>query len=137
MDLYSASEEFGWKFYTRGIATQMLLTTENRLDAQVLKRIEANFSEDPDAPLESIFRTRVLEQDHKPVHTHGKYDPEGILEHVHNTIEVEVDVTAIPASLDLDIEGLMAGDSKTASEVTLPEGVILKSDPKMTVIHLS
>ena len=74
---------------------------------------------------------------HVPVHTHGKYDPEGILEHVHNTIEVEVDVTAIPASLDLDIEGLMAGDSKTASEVTLPEGVILKSDPKMTVIHLS
>jgi len=72
-----------------------------------------------------------------PVHAHGKYDPEGILEHVHNTIEVEVDVTAIPASLDLDIEGLMAGDSKTASEVTLPAGVILKSDPKMTVIHLS
>ena len=74
---------------------------------------------------------------HVPVHAHGKYDPEGILEHVHNTIEVEVDVTAIPASLDLDIEGLMAGDSKSASEVTLPEGVILKSDPKMTVIHLS
>ena len=68
MDLYSASEEFGWKFYTRGIATQMFLTTENRLDAQVLKRIEANFSEDPDAPLESIFRTRVLEQGLKPVH---------------------------------------------------------------------
>ncbi len=74
---------------------------------------------------------------HVPVHTHGKYDPEGILEHVHNTIEVEVDVTAIPASLDLDIEGLMAGDSKSASEVTLPAGAILKSDPKMTVIHLS
>ncbi|MBM3655759.1 MAG: 50S ribosomal protein L25/general stress protein Ctc [Actinobacteria bacterium] len=74
---------------------------------------------------------------HVPVHAHGKYDPEGILEHVHNTIEVEVDVTSIPASLDLDIEGLMAGDSKSASEVTLPEGVILKSDPKMTVIHLS
>ena len=74
---------------------------------------------------------------HVPVHAHGKYDPEGILEHVHNTIEVEVDVTAIPASLDLDIEGLMAGDSKTASEVTLPAGVIRKSDPKMTGIHRS
>ena len=72
-----------------------------------------------------------------PVHTTGKHDVDGILEHMHNTIEVEVDVTAIPASLDLDIEGLMAGDSKTASEVTLPAGVILKSDPKMTVIHLS
>jgi len=58
---------------------------------------------------------------HVPVHAHGKHDPEGILEHVHNTIEVEADVTAIPASLDLDIEG----------------GVVLKSDPKMVVIHLS
>ena len=68
---------------------------------------------------------------------HGKHDPEGILEHVHNTIEVEADVTSIPASLDLDIEGLAAGDSKTAGEVVLPAGVTLKSDPKMVVIHLS
>ena len=72
-----------------------------------------------------------------PVHTHGKHDPEGILEHVHNTIEVEADVTAIPSSLDLNIEGLAAGDSKTAADVALPAGVTLKSDPKMVVIHLS
>ena len=31
----------------------------------------------------------------------------------------------------------MAGESKTASEVILPEGVKLISDPKMTVVHLS
>ena len=72
-----------------------------------------------------------------PVHTSGKHDPEGILEHVHNTIEVEVEATAIPSHLDLDITGLMAGESKTALEVVLPEGVVLKSDPKMTVVHLS
>ena len=72
-----------------------------------------------------------------PVHASGKYDPEGILEHVHNTIEVEVEATAIPSHLELDITGLMAGESKNASDVVLPEGVILKSDPKMTVVHLS
>lgn len=72
-----------------------------------------------------------------PVHASGKYDPEGILEHVHNTIEVEVEATAIPSHLELDITGLMAGDSKTAADVVLPEGVVLKSDPKMTVVHLS
>ena len=72
-----------------------------------------------------------------PVHTSGKHDPEGILEHVHNTIEVEVDVTSIPNFLDLDITGLMAGDSKIASDVVLPEGMTLKSDPKMVVVHLS
>lgn len=32
---------------------------------------------------------------------------------------------------------MMAGESKTASEVVLPEGVKLISDPKMTVVHLS
>lgn len=72
-----------------------------------------------------------------PVHASGKYDPEGILEHVHNTIEVEVEATAIPSHLELDITGLMAGESKNAEDVVLPEGVVLKSDPKMTVIHLS
>ena len=72
-----------------------------------------------------------------PVHTTGKHDPEGILEHVHNTIEVEVDVTSIPQFLELDITGLMAGDSKLAEDVALPAGMSLKSDPKMVVAHVS
>ena len=72
-----------------------------------------------------------------PVHTSGKHDPEGILEHVHNSIEVEVEATSIPQFLDLDITGLMAGDSKLAEDVVLPAGVVLKSDPKMVVVHLS
>ena len=72
-----------------------------------------------------------------PVHTEGKYDQDGILEHTNNSIEVEVDVTNIPAFLMLNMEGMMAGESKTASEVILPEGVKLISDPKMTVVHLS
>jgi large subunit ribosomal protein L25 len=63
--------------------------------------------------------------------------PEGILEHVHNTIEVEVDVTSIPQFLELDITGLMAGDSKLAEDVVLPAGITLKSDPKMVVAHVS
>ena len=72
-----------------------------------------------------------------PVHTEGKYDQDGILEHINNSIEVEVDVTNIPAFLMLNMEGMMAGESKSASEVILPEGVKLISDPKMTVVHLS
>jgi len=72
-----------------------------------------------------------------PVHTEGKYDQDGILEHTNNSIEVETDVTNIPAFLVLSMEGMMAGESKSASEVVLPEGVKLISDPKMTVVHLS
>ena len=72
-----------------------------------------------------------------PVHTEGKYDQDGILEHTNNSIEVETDVTSIPAFLMLSMEGMVAGESKFASDVVLPEGVKLISDPKMTVVHLS
>ena len=72
-----------------------------------------------------------------PVHTDGKFDQDGILEHVHNSIEVKVPVTNIPAFLKLDLTGLMAGESRYAGDVELPEGVVLVSDPKMVVAHLS
>ena len=71
-----------------------------------------------------------------PVHTYGKHDPDGILEHVHNTVEIEVETTNIPAELKLNIEGLKAGESKAAADVELPAGAKLVSDPKMTVVHL-
>jgi len=62
---------------------------------------------------------------HVPVHTEGKHDPDGILEHVHNTIEVETEATNIPKFLVLDIEGMKAGTFKLASDVVLPAGVTL------------
>lgn len=71
-----------------------------------------------------------------PVHTYGKHDADGILEHVHNTVEVEVEATNIPSELKLNIEGLKAGESKSAVDVELPAGAKLVSDPKMTVVHL-
>ena len=63
-------------------------------------------------------------------------DADGILEHVHNTVEVEVEATSIPAELKLSLEGMKAGESKHASDVELPAGAKLVSDPKMTVVHL-
>ena len=72
-----------------------------------------------------------------PVHTDGKFDQDGILETVHTSIEVEAEATAIPNFLNLDMTGLMAGESLYAENVPLPAGVTLVSDPKMTVVHLS
>ena len=72
-----------------------------------------------------------------PIHTFGKYDQDGILEHVNNAVEVEVEATSIPSHLELDMEGLAAGASLYAGDVKLPEGVTLASDPKMIVVHLS
>jgi large subunit ribosomal protein L25 len=72
-----------------------------------------------------------------PVHTSGEFDRDGILEHNHNSIEVETEATSIPNFLELDMTGLQAGSSLYAADVKLPAGVILISDPKMAVVHLS
>jgi len=74
---------------------------------------------------------------HVPIHTEGKHDPDGILEHVHNTLEVEAEATAIPKFLTLDIEGMVAGTSKHASDVVLPAGTILISPANTIIVHLS
>jgi large subunit ribosomal protein L25 len=72
-----------------------------------------------------------------PVHTEGKHDPDGILEHQHNSIEVEAEATAIPKFLVLDIEGMAAGTSKHASDVVLPAGTTLVSPANTVIVHLS
>ena len=72
-----------------------------------------------------------------PVHTEGKHDPDGILEHVHNTIEIEAEATSIPKFLTLNIEGMKAGTSLHASDVVLPAGVTLVTEASATVVHLS
>jgi large subunit ribosomal protein L25 len=72
-----------------------------------------------------------------PVHTEGKYDQDGILSHVNNTVEVEADVTNIPQFLTLDLTDMKAGETKFASDVKLPADVKLISDPHMAVAHLS
>ncbi len=72
-----------------------------------------------------------------PVHAIGEHDRDGILEHVHNSIEVRVEATAIPSFLEVSIEGMHSGESRYASDVKLPAGVELESDPKTIVVHLS
>ncbi|MEN9687181.1 MAG: hypothetical protein RL381_193, partial [Actinomycetota bacterium] len=66
-----------------------------------------------------------------------KHDPDGILEHVHHTIELEAEATSIPKFVTLDIEGMAAGTSKYASDVVLPAGTTLAGDPKTVIVHLS
>ena len=72
-----------------------------------------------------------------PVHTEGKHDPDGILEHQHNTVEVECEATSIPKFLVIDIEGMTAGTSRFASDVVLPAGITLISPANTVTVHLS
>ena len=71
-----------------------------------------------------------------PVHTEGKHDPDGILEHQHNSIEIEAEATSIPKFL-VDIEGMTSGTSTYASDVVLPEGTTLVSPANTIIVHLS
>lgn len=66
-ELYAAAEEYARKYYTKGHASQTWLTTEHRLAPEVLKRLEASFEENPNDSLDALFRTRILEQNLKPV----------------------------------------------------------------------
>ena len=72
-----------------------------------------------------------------PVHTESKHDPDGILEHHHNTIEIEAEATSIPKFLVVDIEGMASGTSRYASDVVLPAGTTLISPTNTIIVHLS
>jgi len=70
------------------------------------------------------------------VRTDGKIAPGGLLEHVHDTIAIEADATKIPSELSVDVEGLEVGSSVRASDVVLPEGVVLVADADLVLLHV-
>jgi large subunit ribosomal protein L25 len=70
------------------------------------------------------------------VRTDGKIAPGGLLEHVHDTIAIEADATKIPSELSVDVEGLEVGSSVRASDVALPEGVVLVAEADLVLLHV-
>ncbi len=70
------------------------------------------------------------------VRTDGKIAPGGLLEHVHDTIAIEADATKIPSELAVVVEGLEVGSSVRASDVVLPDGVVLVADPDLVLLHV-
>lgn len=72
-----------------------------------------------------------------PVLTEGEPAPGGnLLEHVLNALPVEAEATHIPESVTVSVEGLEAGASITAADVTLPSGVTLGVEPDAVVIQV-
>jgi large subunit ribosomal protein L25 len=53
-----------------------------------------------------------------------------------NTLEVEADVSNIPESIEVSVEGLVIGTQVLAGAVPLPEGTVLKSDPELLVVNV-
>ena len=53
-----------------------------------------------------------------------------------STVEIESDVQSIPEQLTISIEGAEIGTQFTAGAISLPDGVVLISDPEMLVVNV-
>jgi large subunit ribosomal protein L25 len=72
-----------------------------------------------------------------PVLTEGELAPGGnLLEHVLGTLTVEAEATHIPESVTVSVEGLAAGASIHAKDITLPKGAKLAVDEDAVVIQV-
>ncbi|MFG3050246.1 50S ribosomal protein L25/general stress protein Ctc [Kitasatospora sp. NPDC048239] len=72
-----------------------------------------------------------------PVHTEGELAPGGnLLEHVLNALPIEAEATHLPESVTVSVEGLEAGASITAGEITLPKGTSLAVEADTVVLQV-
>ena len=53
-----------------------------------------------------------------------------------SAIEIEADALSIPQQLTVSVEGAEIGTQFTAGSITLPDGVVLISDPEMLVVNV-
>jgi large subunit ribosomal protein L25 len=66
----------------------------------------------------------------------GDAGPDTLVNQESNTIEIESDAMSIPEHLTLSVEGIPAGTQFLASQVPLPDGVTLISDPELLVVNV-
>ncbi|MBL1082097.1 50S ribosomal protein L25/general stress protein Ctc [Streptomyces actinomycinicus] len=72
-----------------------------------------------------------------PVHAEGELAPGGnLLEHVLTALPVEAEATHIPEAVTVSVEGLEAGASVHAKDITLPSGVTLAVDEDAVVLQV-
>ncbi|MFE1439423.1 50S ribosomal protein L25/general stress protein Ctc [Streptomyces sp. NPDC058739] len=72
-----------------------------------------------------------------PVVTEGELAAGGnLLEHVLNALPVEAEATHIPESVSVSVEGLEAGASVLAKDITLPKGTTLAVEEDAVVLQV-
>ncbi|MFI9648957.1 50S ribosomal protein L25/general stress protein Ctc [Streptomyces sp. NPDC052040] len=72
-----------------------------------------------------------------PVHAEGELAPgNNLLEHVLVALPVEAEATHIPEAVTVSVEGLEAGASVHAKDISLPNGVTLAVDEDAVVLQV-
>ncbi|WP_338537652.1 50S ribosomal protein L25/general stress protein Ctc [Janibacter terrae] len=72
-----------------------------------------------------------------PVHVEGDAAPETVVTLDAQTLEIEADVTNLPEGLTVSVEGLEVGTQVLASQVEMPAGATLVSDPELLVVNIT
>lgn len=71
------------------------------------------------------------------VHVVGHAAPETVVTVETQQIQVEVAATSIPQNVEVSVEGLRAGTQVHASQIPLPSGATLVTDPEILVVNVS
>ena len=72
-----------------------------------------------------------------PIVVTGDAAPGTLVNHDLNELQLEAEALHIPEQIEISIEGAEAGTQLHASEVTLPRGVTLQTDPEALVVHVT
>ncbi|MFL6022661.1 MAG: 50S ribosomal protein L25/general stress protein Ctc, partial [Marmoricola sp.] len=72
-----------------------------------------------------------------PVVTVGEAAADTLVTLEHGEINVEAEATHVPESIEVSVEGVVAGTMITAGEITLPQGVTLVDDADVQVVNVA
>src|SRR5699024_3232342 len=72
-----------------------------------------------------------------PVIAEGEVFPGSMLIQEVDTLRVEADVLEIPEELVVSVEGLQAGSTVTAGDISLPQDVTLADDAELLVFNIT
>ena len=72
-----------------------------------------------------------------PVVTEGEAAPEAVVLQEADVVEIEIDALSIPDELTISIEGKEIGDTLYASDLQLPAGAELISDPETLLVNVT
>jgi large subunit ribosomal protein L25 len=130
-----------------GHATMMALKTTNALltvevDGKSSMVLAKDVQRDPIRPVIEHLDLVVVRRGEKvvvevPVHVEGQAAPDTLVTLDLQELELSVLATQIPERVIVDVSGLSAGTQVLASEVQMPEGAELVTDPEALVVNVT
>lgn len=71
-----------------------------------------------------------------PLNLTGEVAPDGLLDQQLIQVSVEAEATRIPPGIEVSVEGMRVGGALHASDLDLPRGVSLVTEPETLVLHV-